>query len=95
MGDYQVRGWLAWHHHMSMVMLSMLFLLEQRLQYQSEIPLLSCADISTLLKSILPRKDITENELIRQLDVRHKKRQASIDAAYRKQQRDGLLAPET
>ena len=95
MGDYQVRGWLAWHHHMSMVMLSMLFLLEQRLQYQSEIPLLSCADITTLLKSILPRKDITENELIRQLDVRHKKRQASIDAAYRKQHQDGLLAPET
>ncbi len=31
MGDYQARGWLAWHHHMSMVILAMLFLLEQRL----------------------------------------------------------------
>ena len=23
MGDYQVRGWLAWHHHMALVMLAM------------------------------------------------------------------------
>ena len=34
MGDYQVRGWLAWHHHLSMVILAMLFLLEQRLRKQ-------------------------------------------------------------
>jgi hypothetical protein len=41
--------------------------------------------------SVLPRKDITEDEVLRQLEVRHRKRQASIDAAYRKQQKDGLL----
>jgi hypothetical protein len=28
MDIYQVRGWLAWHHHMGMVMMSMLFLPE-------------------------------------------------------------------
>lgn len=91
MGEYQARGWLAWHHHMSMVMLAMLFMLEQRLQHQADIPLLSCADVTTLLKSILPRKDITEDEVLRQLDIRHKKRQASIDFAYRKQKENGIL----
>ena len=91
MGDYQARGWLAWHHHMSMVMLAMLFMLEQRLRHQADIPLLSCPDITTLLKSILPRRDITENEVLRQLGVRHRKRKDSIDAAYRKQLKDGLL----
>ena len=91
MGDYQARGWFAWHHHMSMVLLAMLFMLEQRLQHQPDIPLLSCPDVATLLKSVLPRKDITEEEVLRQLEVRHRKRQASIDAAYRKQQKDGLL----
>jgi len=65
MGEYQARGWLAWHHHMSMVMLAMLFMLEQRLEHQANIPLLSCADITTLLKSVLPRKDITEDEVLR------------------------------
>jgi SRSO17 transposase len=91
MGEYQARGWFAWHHHMSMVLLAMLFMLEQKLQHQPDIPLLSCPDVATLLKSVLPRKDITEDEVLRQLEVRHRKRQASIDAAYRKQQNDGML----
>ena len=82
MEQYQARGWFAWHHHMSMVQLAMLFMLEQRLQHQPDIPLLSCPDVATLLKSVLPRKDITKDEVLRQLEVRHRKRQASIDAAY-------------
>ena len=76
---------------MSMVQFATLFMLEQRLQHHSDVPLLSCPDVATLLKSVLPRKDITEEEVLRQLEVRHRKRQASIDAAYRKQQKDGLL----
>ncbi len=32
LGEYQARGWVAWQHHMSMVMLAMLFMLEQRLK---------------------------------------------------------------
>jgi SRSO17 transposase len=27
MGEYQAHGWLAWHHHMSMVMPVMLFII--------------------------------------------------------------------
>jgi SRSO17 transposase len=27
MADYQTRGWLAWHHHMALVMLALLFLI--------------------------------------------------------------------
>lgn len=65
MGEYQARGWFAWYHHMTMVMMAMLFMIEQRLHYQLEIPLLSCADITTLLKSMLPRRDVTEYEILR------------------------------
>jgi heme exporter protein D len=91
MGDYQARGWLAWHHHMTMVMMAMLFMIEQRLYHQVGVPLLSCADITTLLKSILPRRDVGVDEIIRQLRERHRKRQASIDLAYEKQRNSDLL----
>ncbi|HRY18988.1 MAG TPA: hypothetical protein P5149_11355 [Candidatus Competibacteraceae bacterium] len=31
LGDYQIRGWrCGWHHHMTLVMMTMLFLLEAR-----------------------------------------------------------------
>ena len=31
MADYQTRGWLAWHHHMALVMLALLFLTQERM----------------------------------------------------------------
>jgi SRSO17 transposase len=89
MDHYQVRGWLAWHHHMAMVMMSMLFLLETRQEQKETYPLLSCPDIAGLLAHFLPRRDINPEEVLRQMEVRHRQRKASIDSAYRRQTADG------
>lgn len=83
---YQVRGWQAWHNHMTMVMLAMLHMLETRIANKGSYPLLSCADIEKLLSYFLPRKDITAEEVLRQMEARHRQRQAAIDSAYAKQQ---------
>lgn len=86
---YQIRGWQSWHHHMAMVMMSMLFMLETRLEQKQDHPLLSCSDIAELLAHFLPRRDITPEEVFRQMQVRHEQRQASIDSAYARQKRAG------
>lgn len=91
MGEYQMRGWYGWHHHMAMVLMAMLFLLQERLEHKESVNLLSCTDIVELLRLFLPRRDITEKEVLRQLQVRHAKRQASIDYAYQKQRDTKLL----
>jgi len=44
--------------------------------------LLSCADIEVLLAHCLSRRDINPDEVIRRMEVRHRKRQAPIDSAY-------------
>ena len=67
MGEYQARGWYAWHHNMSLVMMGQLFMLEERLLHQETEKLLSTSDITTLLNYYLPRRDITEEEVLRQL----------------------------
>jgi SRSO17 transposase len=85
MADYQVRGWLAWHHHMALVMMAMLFMLEERLLHKEKYPLLSCSDIEVLLAHFLPRRDVTVEEVVRQMEARHRARQAAIDSAYRRQ----------
>jgi SRSO17 transposase len=95
MGDYQARGWPAWHHHMTMVMLAMLFMLQQRFIHKTEIPLLSCHDIAEVLKLTLPRRDIGEDEILRQLEARHRKRLASTESRYRKQRNIELLQNST
>ena len=86
LGDYQVRSWRGWHHHMALVMMAMLFQLEERQLQRPNYPLLSGRDIRALLTQFLPRRDTTLEEVLRQMEVRHRKRQAAIDSAYRKQQ---------
>lgn len=45
MKDYQIRGWIGWHHHMALVILFLLFMLEQRLENRTDYPNLTCKDI--------------------------------------------------
>jgi len=85
LADYQVRGWRAWHHHMALVMMAMLFMLEEKLLHKQSRPLLSCGDIRILLACFLPRQDATRQEMVRQMEARHQARQRAIESAYRRQ----------
>jgi SRSO17 transposase len=85
MADYQARKWRSWHHHMALVSMAMLFMAEERELHRDEMPLLSCNDIEILLRTFLPRRDIDPDEVVRQMEKRHRRRQASIDNAFNKQ----------
>ena len=71
---------------MALVMMAMLFVLKERIEQQEHYPLLSCANIETLLAPFLPRRDVGVEEVIRQMEIRHQKRQACIDFASAKQE---------
>lgn len=82
MGDYQARGWRPWHHHASLVMMAMLFLLRERLKHKRVLPLLSCADVTGLLRQLVSEPRTLQDSLA-QMDKRHRKRRAAIDSARR------------
>jgi SRSO17 transposase len=92
LADYQARKWRSWHHHMALVFMAMLFMLEERILQKDDLPLLSCSDIESLLRSFLPRRDVEHDEVLRQMQKRHRKRQAAIDSQYRKQARKQLVS---
>ena len=81
MAQYQARQWQSWHRHMALVMMAMLFMLEERLGYDDTHPLLSCYDIQILLATTLPDRRLSQEEVIRQMRIRHQQRQVLIDAA--------------
>ncbi len=85
--DYQVRRWSGWHHHMAMVMIAMLFMAEERNAQHDTEPLLRCADIAALLKHFLPQAAVSRDDVIEQMRLRHRQRQASIASAYSVQAR--------
>jgi SRSO17 transposase len=90
MADYQVRKWSAWHHHMALVMMAMLFMLSEKIHHKNTHPLLSCADIEELLAHFLPRRDVSEEEVILQLEQRHKQRQKAIESHSRRQKKNDM-----
>lgn len=90
MGEYQARKWQSWQDHMAMVMMAMLFMVEQRIFYKDAYPLLSCFDVVCILNFLLPQRAVTLKEVIRQMEVRHERRWASIMSAYLKQLELGL-----
>jgi len=92
MADYQVRKWSAWHHHMALVMMSMLFMLSEKIHHKDAYPLLSCADIEELLAHFLPRRDVSEEELILQLEYRHQQRERAIESHTRCENRKNYEA---
>jgi SRSO17 transposase len=87
LADYQALGWRAWHHHVTMVMLAMLFIAEQRVAHQPGLALLTPRDIVEMLKETLPRKPQGKEALVAQINQRHARRRSAIQSRYRSQRR--------
>jgi SRSO17 transposase len=76
MADYQVQGWIGWHHHMALVMMGLLFMMEQRIERRTLCPNLTCKDIEILLSRMLPRKDLTVEDVLELVRKRIERRTA-------------------
>jgi SRSO17 transposase len=85
LADDQAQGWRAWHHHVTMVMLAMLFIAEQRATHRPDIELITARDIVEMLAHMLPGKPETKEQIIQEMYQRHTKRQGAIDSRYRTQ----------
>ena len=85
MADYQVRGFHAWHHHMALVMVALMFLAKERLAHGDAADLLSCNDLVEIMRHKLPTKIETDADLVAVIEDRHRRRRVAMDHAYRKQ----------
>lgn len=82
MADYQTRGWLAWHHHMALVMLLAFFLTQEKMhspkpKSEEESINMTIGDLSFVLERLLPQKTYgppNESKVKRMLEVRLSKR---------------------
>lgn len=59
MGDYQLRSWKGWHHHMTLLILAHFFLVRLKLRLKDKVPKLSLPQALLLLKASLPQPDFS------------------------------------
>jgi SRSO17 transposase len=86
MGDYQVRKWLGWQHHMALVGLAMLFVLQERLLAEEEHPLLSVRDVVELMSWYFQTHPNLD-KLMEAMEQRHLRRSKSKQAAQKREKR--------
>ncbi len=84
LADYQVRRWDAWHHHMALVMLATLFLVKQKIQGRNQWPMLSFNDLVTALAHLLPRRQLTAEDLAEIITKRHRMREQAKESHARR-----------
>ncbi len=56
MGDYEVRSWRGWHHHMTLCMLAHFFLIRQQQGLKKKATGLTLPQVHLLLMAVLPRR---------------------------------------
>ncbi len=82
--EYQVRSWQAWHHHMIMTLLAMLFLLQVTIHLKGKAPMLTIQDVQQILEIVLPKKHFTLDEAISIIEKKHKQRLAAKNSHTKK-----------
>lgn len=86
MADYQVRKFHAWHHHMALVGLALLFLLDEKQSCGGSIPLLSACDISEIIHWHFCTQPSRE-AVIDAIRRRHHRRAQATESKLRVQQK--------
>jgi SRSO17 transposase len=82
MDDYQVRGWRAWHHHVTITLMAMNFLLDAKLRLGHEYPGLSLRGVRELFVAQLPRCDFKTvlEQVARRAHQQHRAREGPSPA---------------
>ena len=89
--DYQVRKWRGWHHHMALVGLALLFLLEEKQEHCVTLPLLSACDITEMLDYYFCQA-ASANDVVRRILNRHQRRRTVTESKRRVARRRRIQA---
>ena len=74
LADYQVRNWTGWHHHITMTLLAMLYLMELSIDLGKKADFLTVQDVKEIFEVIMPKRHVTSEELIQLILEKHKRR---------------------
>lgn len=81
-GEYQVRKWRGWHHHMALVGMAMSFVLEERLRLEPGNPLRSTRDVVDMVAWYFQEERSAVDVQVR-IMVRHRRRRLAMESKYR------------
>ena len=83
LGDYQVRSWTGWHHHMTLCILAHFLLVRLRVRLGEKAPALTLPQTKLLLTGLLPKREFDAAWVLEVLGYRQRGNHAA-HASHRK-----------
>jgi len=74
LADYELRGYIGWNHHMGIVFMAMLFLLEMQDEWKLKAPLLTLTDVREIFEVIMPKRRVSDRDILKLIEQKHKAR---------------------
>lgn len=84
MGDYQVRSYVGWHHHMTLVILAHFFLVRLKLHLKDKAPKLTLPQAVLLLKASLPQPVFDLDKTVRIVNYYQERHEAARNSHRKK-----------
>ncbi len=77
LGDYQVRSWAGWHHHMTLCILAHFFLVRLQIRLKDKAPDLTLPQAILLLKATLEQPQLDAHKAIEIVDYYQRRHRAA------------------
>ncbi len=77
LGDYQVRSWTGWHHHMTLRILAHAFLVRMQLRLKDKAPQLTLPQAILLLKVTLTQSQLDVGKAIEIVNYYQRRHEAA------------------
>jgi len=84
LADYQVRSWTGWHHHMTMTLLAMLYLMSLTIDLGKKADFLTVQDVKEIFEVIMPKRTVTDEECLQLILKKHKARESARRSHHRR-----------
>jgi len=84
LADYQIRSWTGWHHHITMTILAMLYLMVLSIDLGKKVDFLTVQDVKEIFEVIMPKREVTNEELLMLLYEKHKRRLSARESHHKR-----------
>jgi hypothetical protein len=76
--------WRSWHHHVAMSLLAMLAVLMMQIELKVKANMLTLQDVKEILEVIMPKRDISDREILKIIKAKHKARLSASESHHRR-----------